>query len=94
MNTLSQHTPGPWWILKDGITVCPPRPRAQSIICRTAECYMDRKQREANALLIASAPDLLAALKRMVDVPGGEGGDFHAIAAARAAIAKATGEGA
>lgn len=41
--------------------------------------------------LSAAAPELLAALKGMVDTPTGEGEDVRAIQAARAAIAKATG---
>jgi hypothetical protein len=50
---------------------------------------------EANARLIAAAPDLLAALERMVtdygDVPDSSDADGQSvIAAARAAIAKAT----
>jgi len=42
----------------------------------------------AKARLIAAAPDLLAALKELVDVVGG---DFHALDKARAVIAKAEG---
>lgn len=57
-------TPGPWWVMKDNITVCPPKPRGQSIICRAAETYMDRTQREANARLIAAAPEMAEALEQ------------------------------
>lgn len=52
---------------------------------------MDRAQRMSTARLIAAAPELLAALKGMVDTPTGEGEDVCAIQAARAAIAEATG---
>lgn len=60
------HTPGPWWVLRDGVTVAPPKPRGQTIICRAAECYMDRGQREANARLIAAAPALAEALWELI----------------------------
>lgn len=104
---MTQHTPGPWtvqnlepstighdWV--DGpnrrrIAVC------SEIVGSGPHGYcqlVDTDEIAANARLISAAPDLLDALKRMVDVPGGEDGDFRAIAAARAAIAKATGEGA
>ena len=59
---MSGHTPEPWWVLGDGITVCPPKPRGQWIIRRASEVYMDRAQRAANARLIAAAPDLMEAL--------------------------------
>jgi len=46
---------------------------------------------EANARLIAAAPDLLEALQNLLAVHQGEGGTkYHAIDIARAAIAKAT----
>lgn len=50
-----------------------------------------RSEQEANAntRLVAAAPDMLAALKAILDETGGMGGPFTM---ARAAIAKATGE--
>lgn len=91
-----KHTPGPWEvgstiesdtqaIIHDGdsvlaiLTTIPPNP--------------------ANARIIAAAPDLLEALRKMADmveaeVLGPEWAWAHEIIAeARAAIAKATGEG-
>ena len=88
----TQHTPGPWYIDcqnesaaigyraivdGDGYTVCSPSPMGQ-----------------ANARLIAAAPDLLAALRlceRALEERDAEA-EEHAAKAARAAIAKATGE--
>ena len=58
-----------------------------------------RATNEANARLIAAAPDLLEALEDMLaqaefaaEVRGGEGHMKHAMRKARAAIAKAKGE--
>jgi len=95
----TQHTPGPWAIsaamygvgnlkvhgvefTRDGIT--------QPI----ANCGWDDKgEAEANARLIAAAPDLLAALRlceRALEERDAEA-EEHAAKAARAAIAKAKG---
>ncbi len=57
--------------------------------------YPERAECEANARLIAAAPDLLAALQTLLEVPHLQGGEtstaFPHIKRARAAIAKATG---
>jgi hypothetical protein len=45
-------------------------------------------ERRANAALVAAAPEMLEALKQLVDVVGGS---FNAVQQARAAIAKAEG---
>ncbi len=96
---MSDHTPGPWWVQKDGVTVCPPRPRGQTIICRVAPVHMMRAEREANARLIASAPEMLKALQELdamyrciaPDDPDGRDPALHpAWKACKAAIAKAT----
>lgn len=100
----TQHTPGPWkarpsdtnparvWITQDA----PPNTKAVPFI---AQCAEGNPQAEANARLIANAPELLAALERLYkmgewqrtinDEMGATVG--HAYSAARAAIAKATG---
>ena len=88
---MSNHSPGPWYALAEGIadnaigyraifdsdgdTVCNPSPMG-----------------EANARLIAAAPDLLAALQTIVENQG----NLFPIdwANARDAVAKATGEAA
>lgn len=95
---MSNHTPGPWnaeeWINKDldysGWSF-------SAGGCKLPLCTMetnDPDECDANAHLIASAPELLDALTRLVDI---ENGDVGAIGwesvmdAARAAILKATG---
>lgn len=87
---MSNHTPGPWYALSegitdsaigyraivdsDGVTVCNPSPMG-----------------EANARLIAAAPDLLAALQGLMNYVGGwDESTDHPCGIARAAIEKAT----
>ena len=94
---MSQHTPGPWWVQKDGVTVCPPRPRGQTIICRVAPVHMMRAEREANARLIAEAPELLCCLNQALaqhDLIREQHPTFHEafwVPMARAAIARVIG---
>lgn len=94
----SKHTPGPWSYLPRHIAESEPEVRAPAgwLICCTAG--------DEDARLIAAAPDLLAALRLLVDRNASISGDTiqlhligshgEAIAAlnrARAAIAKAEG---
>jgi hypothetical protein len=112
-----KHTPGPWYVSQVGLTNGGDRPittedeRICTVDCQTpfkrgegwqSECDV----REANARLIAAAPDLLAALKALdaywcemlPDGPPADDADhwLHADSravwrAVRAAIAKAEG---
>ena len=95
-----KHTPGPWitddkqsgdvfrYVMPENGSVLP--------ICRLD---VDRFEAEANARLIAAAPELLEALEAMLshtaDLDPMQGfrpeEDFSAVKQARAAIAKATG---
>jgi hypothetical protein len=94
---MEQHTPGPWvwgyygmndeWVRTgDGEAVVP--------------VGYNQSEREANARLIAAAPELLAALKRAIEVLDAEGITYgncddeplDVLNAARAAIAKAEGK--
>ena len=94
---MSGHTPGPWVVLQNPMS----HDCITSDDCRI--CEMPRwddeyaEEETANARLIAAAPDLLAALERMVRQHGSNfisySGD-HPVSVARAAIAKATGEAA
>ncbi|WP_322997908.1 hypothetical protein [Castellaniella sp.] len=105
MNT--QHTPGPWWETESGV-----RDRG-GLICHTISPQRypgqeDRFEREtiertANKKLIAAAPDMYEALKKLLadaehvrDVALREVGigmvNELALESARAALAKASGE--
>lgn len=100
-NSEAQHTPGPWnaqgfrvreahrdfshGIWKEGV-------RLALVDCRP---LANRSEEEANAHLIAAAPELLRALRAMFDASGASQGtadaDNPAESLARAAIAKAEG---
>ena len=103
-NTEQKHTPGPW---QQGDANGERNIYAadQTVICRM-EVWRgsDADEADANAALIASAPELLAALSRLVREAGYESGEaeptIHDLSAsraafdeARAAISKATGRG-
>lgn len=63
MNSIDKHTPGPWR------TYRPSEPREGWLIERSGRCIAETftmdtpSEEEANAVLIAAAPDLLAALE-------------------------------
>lgn len=96
---MSKPTPGPWLI--EGTTVYTLHRLAHAECNRWSAQFAayvgcPREEAEANARLCASAPDLLEALQGLVDMdvayqrgPKVE----QAVAAARAAIQKATGGG-
>ena len=97
---MSQHTPGPWEQV------------ANSIYSRMANCVVVRlpgqtnrvgdeppeqiERWDADACLIAAAPELLEALENLLkvlgDLEGGIGLQYNEADIARAAIAKAKGE--
>jgi hypothetical protein len=100
-NGKQKHTPGPWkhggptilsggaWNLVVAIlpTTIDPRPTADAAAHTI-------KERDANARLIAAAPDLLNMLQRMFDETAGGGEPcLLTLEQARAAIANAKGEG-
>jgi hypothetical protein len=84
---MSTHTPGPWRVSN------PQSPECALVITddlTIARAYVGDKApatANANAHLIAAAPDLLAALKYLLEL----GGDDDRRIAAEAAIAKAEG---
>ena len=97
--SMSEHTPGPWHLMGSSI-----RFRAVDAVGNVHEglvCCLESERRlaanrDANARLIAAAPELLEALQELVMSVAGEPGAQHAIGGvhslrdARAAIAKAT----
>lgn len=90
---MSGHTPGPWRV---GITTDSDEIEvvsdARPYVCMALPGALDGVT-EANARLIAAAPELLEAVERLVCVFGGDEYEhFGSIAYARAIIAKATGE--
>ena len=95
---MSKHTPGPWVVVGSRTKYVEAR-LVVSLMQEVAACgptLADEgygQQQEANARLIAAAPDLLEALKELADC-GAEawGEDRPCVKWARAAIAKATGE--
>lgn len=98
MSLQISHTPGPWeavWDHPDVDTICHVRPVGRDVSWREiATLYTTPRgsEKEANARLMAAAPDLLAALKAVIS-SSRECGDFEsdvlAFNEARAAIAKA-----
>ena len=80
-----QHTPGPW-----ALAIGPHRIEVHTT---PALAYAFSLSDEANARLIAAAPDLLAALYSIATDPSAiySGANAHIGDIARAAIAKATG---
>jgi hypothetical protein len=97
---LMTHTPGPWVAghfddIGDEIVIQTHEGEyVASIDCDGAYEGKIAKCIDANAALIAAAPDLLAALVNLYGIAVDEGivGDNTTLEAARAAIAKAKGE--
>ena len=98
---MSNHTPGPWHTFRQGTKHFVSQAAdeefrfAHAVIFETNyhpdNIVAARKEAEANAHLVSAAPDLLAALRDLVGCAEPHR-DRAEIKAARAAIAKATGE--
>ena len=83
------HTPGPWEV--DGVEIYPVAGhRASDAICEMKPGFS-----HADAILIAAAPELLAALQRMVQwgqaQKTADNSGFYPLQQAREALACATG---
>ncbi len=102
----AKHTSGPWCVDPSDKTAVFKQFKLPRIVnekvCSVRFSWMTQGEKEANARLIAAAPDLLEALKGMLSVYGITQADyeFRGIGSqvevdlaeqARAAIAKATG---
>ena len=85
----AQHTPGPWHVDPENPTWVDD----ENECCMATTGYGDDEGDRANARLIAAAPDMLAALRQVVDETAGGmvPPSTDAIDTARAAIAKAEG---
>lgn len=98
--TKTQHTPGPWRVRKDGsgrlARVSDETHEFDCVV--TPSLHRDAELMEANARLIAAAPELLSALKTIAGVVGDQlaeehdDGSLYALAIALAAIEKAEGK--
>lgn len=93
---MQKHTQGEWEVVNGGRGIFAGDKMVAAVYGDSSDCAPDETM-QANARLIASAPELLEALSELIGwVPGPE--SWHtdaaekAVAKARAAIAKATGE--
>jgi hypothetical protein len=97
MSDQPKHTPGPWFAKRAGdgryFEWYVGRDGGNCSIAEDITDPVTRDPSEANAHLIAAAPDLLEALKMMME-GGLEGPTSQATETALAAIAKAEGRGA
>ena len=65
---MSKHTPGPWWLDDDGFIASGDGDTYETIA--DPHCSdLDIDEREANASLIAAAPELLEALEHITQTP-------------------------
>lgn len=98
-----KHTPGPWHWQGDSLThrqfdIYAPGSAPKQHVCTINNLSVeklwlrDSEQALANARLIAAAPDMLSALTLLVDGDGKPDECSRAMAAARAALAKAKGD--
>ena len=86
MSKQTSYTPGPWEVFETHTGHYVLDSAEQAVVCQIEWCL----EAEANARLIAAAPELLSVLKRLCSKAGAccDGGAWRE---ARAAIAKAEG---
>jgi hypothetical protein len=88
----TKHTPGPWVIDKSNpvkIQGIGPQPQIRYPVCFVSALG---KHWQANTRLIAAAPELLEALRELVESVAISDPGVYDLDAARLAIAKATGQ--
>ena len=99
------HTPGPWKVTGTGGTAVAPEWAPNERVCVTMAVNLRENDdgsfpefgqwQRADAHLIAAAPELLAALKELVDYDGGssepESYGYEVLLRCKAAIARAEG---
>ena len=94
----AKHTPGPWMVEPLGSACFEVKCECGYFIATCHDGVRGDRNADVNASLIAGAPDLLAALQRIVAVLDKQVASPHLaeraspLAQAKAAIAKATGE--
>lgn len=66
---MTKHTPGPWKVIQSDSPVVQTEDDHHAI-CTTYGVYATREQKEANANLIAAAPDMLECLQATIDYLG------------------------
>jgi len=94
----AKHTPGPWMVEPLGSACFEVKCECGYFIATCHDGVRGDRNADVNARLIAGAPDLLAALQRIVAVLDKQVASPHLaeraspLAQAKAAIAKATGE--
>ena len=95
----AKHTPGPWNAIAGKLGFFINRVNQQSIAVTCIDSWQTEEEHEANARLIAAAPELLAALQAFVEqatkvsgFPQAYEPYVGALVVARAAIARAAGE--
>ena len=97
MKTKHSYTSGPWKVSSDGTWVVGDETGNTGFLQEVATVFNHHERGEANARLIAAAPDLLAALVAILPVFDNDGASVYAkvyadvISAAELAIAKAKG---
>ena len=92
----AQHTPGPWSLGTKDCGGYPLMSETEGHFCDICD-VCEGNESQANARLIAAAPELLAACKRLMDtvalnLDDTDPQDVEACQMAQDAIAKATGE--
>jgi hypothetical protein len=96
-NNMTEHTPGPWIICGDNKDLIGADDGKMMIVQLLTyhvvpEWERSKKENLANARLIAAAPELLDALRSLVNCPDYANTRTHEMTAARLAISKAEGE--
>jgi len=86
---MSKHTPGPWSEDPEGELAVSVEGADGSVVCDVHGASNDPLC-EANCSLISAAPDMLAALKRII--ADDDRSDYDAIGEAMRAVAKAEGK--
>lgn len=104
-DVMPKHTPGPWEVADDNrdtvrVHRVGPIPKGKRYSIASLGVGRGDKEDKANAQLIAAAPNLLSAAKRMLEAvhskdpaePGTQRPDGGAVMSLKGAIAKAEGE--